>query len=65
MKIYQEHEIESRIEQFINNYNLYQQVKELQMQLKPLADSLDMVQENNAIMADAYQAWLSLPEDEN
>ena len=49
----------------MNNYCLYQQVKELQIQLKPSANILDMVQGDNATLADACRAWLSLTEDTN
>ena len=65
INICQDQQIKSRIAQLVKNYNLHQQVKELQMQIKLLADMLNMVQGDNATLADACRAWLNLAKDKN
>lgn len=52
--------IDSRIRNIIHNVGLYNEVKNLQQQLKPISISLDKLQSDSSTIADACEVWLDL-----
>lgn len=62
IRITQEHSdsIDSSIAWKVNNFNLYQQVKDLHIQMKPISVTLDRIQGDSANAADACDAWITL-----
>lgn len=52
--------IDSRIRNIIHNVGLYNEVKNLEQQLKPVSISLDKLLSDSSTIADACEVWLDL-----
>lgn len=66
-KITEENEqhVDRDIANLINNYHLYKQAKDTMLQLKPIAESLNRLQSDDATIDDACHVWLSLLKEES
>lgn len=61
-KIINDHtsDIDLNIINIIRDFNLYSNVKDLLLQLKPVADALNIIQSNSSTLADSCHLWCSL-----
>lgn len=55
-----ENDIDIKIQRLVNDYNLFKQVKDLFQQLQPIAKTLNILQSDDATIADACSEWLKL-----
>ena len=56
----QENEMSIDIAQFINDYNLQKQGRDVLTQLKLLSEGLNILQKDFATVADSYTMWMAL-----
>ena len=57
-----EDEIDAAISKKVRDVNIFRNARDLKLQLKPIADAIDVCQSDNTSIADACNVWLELSE---